>query len=320
MEKRRYGTIAFITTDRFRTQAASAAELRQFVYEDMYRLCSCFGVLTTGGTYAALIGIVEESSVDAGAPRIFFSSIDQVESEQDLERWRRVVRTGLREMLSGFKGMIAVARELVEGRLDAVLHLTDWQDKSAKPDSAVLSREANVHNVPIATDIRTTREYVHAWNALIEGKKPVFRARQVIPEDASPTAGLTASHHVLGLISHDNMKLEMCRFVVEHAAKIAEFNHILATGTTGGWVKDFMAASTHPLASDVLRPCNSGPKGGDIQIAFAVVNGWCEKIIFLQDPTVTHPHDSDIRLFEQAVNSGVNVTIATNTESARFLM
>jgi methylglyoxal synthase len=320
MANREYGTIAFITTERFRTQSDSAVELRLFVYKELYRLCSCFNVLTTGGTYKALCTIVDEASVAPGTPQVHFGSNDFVESDSDLEKWRRVVRSGLMKTMDGFRGMIAVARELVEGRLDAVLHLTDWQDKSAKPDSAVLSREANVHNVPIATDIRTARQYVRAWNAMIEGGKRVFRTRASIPESESPTAALKTSHHVIGLISHDNMKLEMCRFVVEHAAKIAQFDHILATGTTGGWVEHFMAASTHPLPRGVLRPCNSGPKGGDIQIAFAVVNGWCERIIFLQDPTVTHPHDSDIRLFEQAVISGVNVTIATNTESARFLM
>ena len=38
------------------------------------------------------------------------------------------------------------------------------------------------------------------------------------------------------------------------------------------------------------------------QIAYAVVRGICQKIVFLQDPTVSHPHDSDIRLFEQALS------------------
>jgi methylglyoxal synthase len=102
----------------------------------------------------------------------------------------------------------------------------------------------------------------------------------------------------------------------------SNYDYVLATGTTGGWIKRFMkAAGRGPLEVDKIRCCKSGPEGGDLQIAYAVVQGICRKIIFLQDPTVSHAHDSDIRLFEQAVlDTDVHVELATNVESARLLI
>ena len=61
--------------------------------------------------------------------------------------------------------------------------------------------------------------------------------------------------------------------------------------------------------------------GGDVQIAYAVATGLCKQIIFLQDPSTSHPHDSDIRLFEQAVAEfGEDVKLATNIQSAQLLI
>src|SRR5437763_10714634 len=78
----------------------------------------------------------------------------------DLDRWRTTILDALQPTMPGYPGMIHVAYELVEGRLDAVIHLSDWEDKTGKPDSAVLSREANVHDVPIAADPDTARSYI----------------------------------------------------------------------------------------------------------------------------------------------------------------
>jgi len=220
--------------------------------------------------------------------------------------------------------MIHIAYELVEGRLDAIIHLTDWQDKSAKPDSAVLSREANVHNVPIATNVQTADTYVESWKASlarIHVGSSIFKKRQEPIEP--PLKGIKKNDKVVAMVAHDNMKLELCRFAVENATYIFKhYDYILATGTTGSWLKRFMEATGRgPDEIKKIRCCNSGPLGGDLQIAYAVVKGMCNKIVFLQDPSVSHAHDSDIRLFEQAtVADGVHVELATNVESAKLLV
>ena len=110
---------------------------------------------------------------------------------------------------------------------------------------------------------------------------------------------------------------------VEKAATIfRKFDYVLATGTTGQWLRRNMeAVGRSPRDIERIRPCLSGPEGGDIQIAHAVVRGLCRVIVFLQDPFVTHPHDSDIRLFEQAaLSSDIEVVLVTNVQGARFVL
>jgi methylglyoxal synthase len=65
-----------------------------------------------------------------------------------------------------------------------------------------------------------------------------------------------------------------------------------------------------------------------VQIAAAVVRKICQKVIFLQDPFTSHAHETDIRLFEQAVllfertamAEGVDVELATNLASAKAIL
>jgi hypothetical protein len=55
---------------------------------------------------------------------------------------------------------------------------------------------------------------------------------------------LKQADRVLAIIAHDNMKLETCLFAVEHARHIFQnYDYILATGTTGSWLKKFMHAA-----------------------------------------------------------------------------
>jgi methylglyoxal synthase len=320
MQKR--GTIAFITTPKFRE--ASPELVDEFIYAHLYELCDPFSVITTGRTGQFVQDLLDRDPNQDNLNKIAQSMGLHDLKDHDLERWRDTIRDSLIVTMDRFQGMIHVTYELVEGRVDAVIHLTDWEDKSAKHDSAVLSREANVHNVPIATDPHTARAYIRGWKRRLAGDPasgPVFVPRQQL--DPRPLDGLKQGDSVLAIIAHDNMKLDTCLFAVEHARHIFDrYEYILATGTTGSWLKRFMHACGKSR-SEVrrIRCCNSGPRGGDIQIAYAVVRGICQKIVFLQDPTVSHPHDSDIRLFEQAVVSkAVHVELATNVESARLLV
>lgn len=320
----KHGRIAFITTPQYRESRPDS--IKSFVYRYMYSLCHSFDVITTGRTYNFVKEIVNQSYKvlkDTDFLRLINQDIRfNVSNEAELNRWRETILSGFTPTRQGFQGMIHITYELVEGRLDAVIHLTDWQDKSAKPDSAVLSREANVHNVPIATNFITAQAYVESWNAsLDQSNMSPFRKRKEPSEP--PLSGIKRNHRVLAMVAHDNMKLEICRFAVKYATHIFNnYDYILATGTTGTWIKQFMeAVGRSPDDIKKIRCCYSGPLGGDLQIAYAVVSGLCQKIIFLQDPSVSHPHDSDIRLFEQAVVSeGVDVKLATNADSAKLLI
>ena len=322
----KHGRIALITTPDFREKRRAVAE--DFVYRHLYSLCHYFTVMTTGRTYDDfLVDILAAPLANISQSHREMISADmrlELQTEDQLAQWRQTIKAGIDQTMSSYPGMIHVAYELVEGRLDALIHLTDWVDKSAKPDSAVLSREANVHNVPAATDVDTATAFIESWLATIaqESKHPQLFRERLEPKNP-PLREIEEGDKVIALVAHDNMKLQMCCFAVEHAAHIFNrYDYILATGTTGGWLRRFMAASGRGRDEvKRIRRCNSGPLGGDLQIAYAVVKGLCQEIVFLQDPSVSHPHDSDIRLFEQAVLSkDVKVRLATNLDSARLLI
>ncbi len=320
------GRIGFSTTPLFREK--SEKQIETFVYEHLYSLCLEFDVLVTGGTHDWL----EKNILRKRFARLEDANRERIVKDKKItdldaagfKHWKDTIKSGMKPTMGGIRGMIHVTYELVEGRLDAVIHFARWEDKAAKPDTEVLSREANVHKVPIATDLGTAQAFAQSWKGSI-AQAPntrVFKKERDQPKEP-PLKGISPGDRVLAMVAHDKRKLAICRFAVEHAGRIFDdYQYILATGTTGKWIKRFMKASGSG-AGDIkkIRCCNSGPKGGDVQIAYAVVKGYCKQIIFLQDPSMSHPHDSDIRLFEQAVaGMGGKVKLATNVESAQLLI
>jgi methylglyoxal synthase len=225
--------------------------------------------------------------------------------------------------------MVEIICMVIDEKIDAVIHLTDWLDKAGKMDSSVLSREANVHNIPIATEVKSAEMFVDLWiEHLKKGNNP-FQAyrnsKKVSVTQKEPLQDITINHRVLALIAHDGKKIEICQFAVQHADEILnKYDYILATGTTGTYIKQFMDAKGQGYgkkADQKIRCCKSGPVGGDLQIAHAVVQGLCQDIIFFQDPGASHPHDSDIRLLEQAtLSEGVHARLATNQSTAKMLI
>ena len=57
----------------------------------------------------------------------------------------------------------------------------------------------------------------------------------------------------------------------------------------------------------------SGPLGGDAQIAELVLDQRCNKVIFFEDPHVARQHEADIQLMERAVCSTRHATTCYNT-------
>jgi len=61
----------------------------------------------------------------------------------------------------------------------------------------------------------------------------------------------------------------------------------------------------------------SGPSGGDIQIAQRILDKQCNAVLFFHDPQVSHPHDADIRLCIRTCQlPGVDVTLRRDFQSA----
>jgi methylglyoxal synthase len=114
------------------------------------------------------------------------------------------------------------------------------------------------------------------------------------------------------LIAHDNKKADMVAFV---SKRLSFFNRkdvsIVTTGTTGKKVR-------HAGVIDI-ETVNSGPMGGDAEIASMVVNNKITAVIFMRDPLDKHPHDVDISMLMRLCDVH-DVPLATNYRTASILI
>ena len=114
----------------------------------------------------------------------------------------------------------------------------------------------------------------------------------------------------LALIAHNDQKINMVSFAKDHKTVLARFRKILTTGTTGEWIQ-----SKTGLAN-IFR-YESGPHGGDIQIATEILFGQCDAVIFFIDPLNPHPHIDDVRVVLAACMRHDHVRLLTNEPQAR---
>ena len=116
----------------------------------------------------------------------------------------------------------------------------------------------------------------------------------------------------IALIAHDNKKADMVAFV---SKRLPFFNRedvtIVTTGTTGKHCK-------HAGIKN-LETVQSGPLGGDAQIAAMVVEGKIDLVIFFRDPLDKHPHDVDISMLMRLCDVH-NIPLATNYKTASYLI
>jgi methylglyoxal synthase len=124
------------------------------------------------------------------------------------------------------------------------------------------------------------------------------------------------SDMTIALIAHDEMKARMTEFVIDHERELRMFGTILATGTTG---REVAAATSKEIDGKMVRH-HSGPKGGDIEIATAILYKYCDVVIFFVDPLKPHPHIEDIRVVFQACMVSDQVVMITNEMHAREFM
>jgi len=123
--------------------------------------------------------------------------------------------------------------------------------------------------------------------------------------------GAPEKPNTIALIAHDDMKTRMIDFAVEYQRELSDFGRILATGTTG---RDVIEATGGNLK---VTRCQSGPKGGDIQIATEILANRCEYVVFFVDPLHPHPHAEDIRVVLGACMIHDQVRMFTNEVQAR---
>ena len=151
------------------------------------------------------------------------------------------------------------------------------------------------------------------WGTAEEFDRPVDQPMQ--PRHRKTLAETPLNEMSVALIAHDEMKARMIEFVLDHERELARFGVILATGTTGREV----AAIAPRLDKRIIR-YHSGPKGGDVEIATAILYGYCDVVVFFIDPLNPHPHIEDIRVVFEACMVSDRVVMITNEMHAREFM
>jgi methylglyoxal synthase len=114
----------------------------------------------------------------------------------------------------------------------------------------------------------------------------------------------------VAIIAHDGKKADLVAFATFNRERLKRC-HLIATGTTGRLLVEKVGIAVERL--------ESGPHGGDVQIANRVVEGVVDAVLFIVDPLDKHPHDPDIQTLMRICNVR-NVPLATNIATADILI
>lgn len=117
------------------------------------------------------------------------------------------------------------------------------------------------------------------------------------------------------LVAHDQRKADMVSWVKYNALTLSR-HRLVCTGTTGKLVED--AFNELSIKAEVIR-MNSGPMGGDAEIAAMVVRNEIDLAVFLIDDLNPQPHEADIQMLLRQCRLH-NVPIACNRISADLMI
>ena len=119
----------------------------------------------------------------------------------------------------------------------------------------------------------------------------------------------------IALVAHDQRKADMVEWTVFNADTLSKHT-LICTGTTGGLIKK--AFDEKGMEAEIIC-MNSGPLGGDAEIAALVVRHQINLAIFLIDDLNPQPHEADILMLLRQCRIH-NVPIACNRYSADLMI
>jgi methylglyoxal synthase len=119
----------------------------------------------------------------------------------------------------------------------------------------------------------------------------------------------------IALVAHDRRKADMVEWAYFNADMLSK-HKIICTGTTGSLIKQ--AFEEKGIEADVTC-VNSGPMGGDAEIAALVAQKKISMAVFLIDDLNAQPHEADIQMLLRQCRIH-NVPIACNRYSADLMI
>ena len=119
----------------------------------------------------------------------------------------------------------------------------------------------------------------------------------------------------IALVAHDRRKADMVEWAVFNADMLDK-HQLICTGTTGSLIQK--ALKDKGVDVDIIC-MNSGPLGGDAEIAALVVRKQINLAIFLIDDLNAQPHEADIQMLLRQCRVH-NVPIACNRYSADLMI
>lgn len=195
---------------------------------------------------------------------------------------------GLMKLVAEVVGM-----EGAERNLDGAIYLIDPVDPSSIfPEAIALKRQCVIHGKPFLSTVASARDWVE-----------MERLHAGLPADAGANVFHALESQTLAMIAHDAMKPQMIAFAGEHFDLLSRFAHRVATGTTGQRLNELAWSRGWPQDRPWVERYQSGPMGGDAQIADRVLERRCQRVIFFEDPHVARQHEADIQLLERAVTT-----------------
>lgn len=212
-------------------------------------------------------------------------------------------------MLQGYKGLVrypygregglmrlvaeVVGMEGDERTLDGAIYLMDPVDPSSIfPEALALKRQCVIHGKPFLSTVASTRDWIE-----------MERIHAGLARDRNADRFHDYENQTLALIAHDAMKPTMLEFADRNFELLSRYRRRVGTGTTGQKLNEMAWSKGWPADKPWVDRYNSGPLGGDAQIADLVLDKRCQRAIFFEDPHVARQHEADIQLLERAVTT-----------------
>lgn len=119
----------------------------------------------------------------------------------------------------------------------------------------------------------------------------------------------------IALVAHDKRKVDMVEWAIHNASLLSK-HRLVCTGTTGSLIRKAL----DEMGINAEITCmNSGPMGGDAEIAAMVVRKQIDLAVFLIDDMNPQPHEADIQMLLRQCRIH-NVPIACNRYSADLMI